>query len=143
MRFSFDGQGFSWFSQSFRVDTTDQFGTRLDTCIRVIFWFVKTLIPVCGSTLHVDSACSSESTPRRLQSERSTGYVLCTRRPFVSELGQETACFDCSVLCFFFPFCLRKCLDTVLRRFTTVLLRYKPEGHWFDSRWSHWNFSVT
>jgi hypothetical protein len=22
-------------------------------------------------------------------------------------------------------------------------LRYKPEGRWFDSRWSHWNFSVT
>jgi hypothetical protein len=22
-------------------------------------------------------------------------------------------------------------------------LRYKPEGHGFDSRWSHWNFSVT
>jgi hypothetical protein len=22
-------------------------------------------------------------------------------------------------------------------------LRYKPEGCGFDSRWSHWNFSVT
>jgi hypothetical protein len=22
-------------------------------------------------------------------------------------------------------------------------LRYKPEGRGFDSRWSHWNFSVT
>jgi hypothetical protein len=22
-------------------------------------------------------------------------------------------------------------------------LRYKPEGRRFDSRWSHWNFSVT
>jgi hypothetical protein len=22
-------------------------------------------------------------------------------------------------------------------------LRYKPEGHGFDSRWFHWNFSVT
>jgi hypothetical protein len=22
-------------------------------------------------------------------------------------------------------------------------LRYKPEGRWFDSRWSHWNFSMT
>jgi hypothetical protein len=21
--------------------------------------------------------------------------------------------------------------------------RYKPEGRWFDSRWSHWNFSLT
>jgi hypothetical protein len=22
-------------------------------------------------------------------------------------------------------------------------LRYKPEGHRFDSRWCHWNFSLT
>jgi hypothetical protein len=22
-------------------------------------------------------------------------------------------------------------------------LRYKPEGRGFDSRWGHWNFSVT
>jgi hypothetical protein len=22
-------------------------------------------------------------------------------------------------------------------------LRHKPEGHGFDFRWSHWNFSVT
>ena len=22
-------------------------------------------------------------------------------------------------------------------------LRYKPEGRWFDSRWCHWNFSLT
>ena len=22
-------------------------------------------------------------------------------------------------------------------------LRYKPAGHGFDSRWCHWNFSVT
>jgi hypothetical protein len=22
-------------------------------------------------------------------------------------------------------------------------LRYKPEGHDFDSRWGHWNFSLT
>ena len=22
-------------------------------------------------------------------------------------------------------------------------LRYKPEGHGFDSRWCHWNLSVT
>ena len=22
-------------------------------------------------------------------------------------------------------------------------LRYKPEGRGFDSRWSHWNFSLT
>jgi hypothetical protein len=23
------------------------------------------------------------------------------------------------------------------------VLRYKPEGHRFDSRWCHWNFSLT
>ena len=23
------------------------------------------------------------------------------------------------------------------------VLRYKSEGRWFDSRWFHWNFSVT
>jgi hypothetical protein len=22
-------------------------------------------------------------------------------------------------------------------------LRYKPEGRWIDSRWCHWNFSLT
>jgi hypothetical protein len=22
-------------------------------------------------------------------------------------------------------------------------LRYKPEGQWFDSRWCHWDFSLT
>jgi hypothetical protein len=22
-------------------------------------------------------------------------------------------------------------------------LRYKPAGRWFDSRWCHWNFSLT
>ena len=22
-------------------------------------------------------------------------------------------------------------------------LRYNPEGHWFDSRWCHWKFSLT
>ena len=22
-------------------------------------------------------------------------------------------------------------------------LRYKPDGHGFDSRWCHWNFSLT
>ena len=24
-----------------------------------------------------------------------------------------------------------------------VALRYKPEGHAFDSRWCHWNFPLT
>ena len=23
------------------------------------------------------------------------------------------------------------------------VLRYKSEGRWFDSRWCHWNFSLT
>ena len=23
------------------------------------------------------------------------------------------------------------------------VLRYKSEGHWFDPRWCHWNFSLT
>ena len=23
------------------------------------------------------------------------------------------------------------------------VLCYKSEGHWFDSRWCHWNFSLT
>jgi hypothetical protein len=25
----------------------------------------------------------------------------------------------------------------------TVVLRCKSEGRWFDSRWCHWNFSLT
>jgi len=28
-------------------------------------------------------------------------------------------------------------------RGSTVVLRYKSEGLWFDSRWCHWNFSLT
>ena len=24
-----------------------------------------------------------------------------------------------------------------------MVLWYKSEGHWFDSRWCHWNFSLT
>jgi hypothetical protein len=28
--------------------------------------------------------------------------------------------------------------DTVVK-----VLRYKSEGGWFDSRWCHWNFSLT
>jgi len=32
-----------------------------------------------------------------------------------------------------------------LDRGNTVVkaLRYKSEGRWFDSRWFHWNFSLT
>jgi len=35
---------------------------------------------------------------------------------------------------------------TVLLLATTaskMTLRYKPEGHGFDSLWCHWNFSLT
>ena len=28
-------------------------------------------------------------------------------------------------------------------RGNTVVLGYKSEGRWFDSRWCHWNFSLT
>jgi hypothetical protein len=27
--------------------------------------------------------------------------------------------------------------------YTVGILRYKPEGRGFDSRWCHWNFSLT
>jgi hypothetical protein len=37
--------------------------------------------------------------------------------------------------------------DPSLLRLTIMLhsrsLRYKPEGRGFDSRWCHWNFSLT
>ena len=36
------------------------------------------------------------------------------------------------------------CLDTRDRGGTVVkVLCYKSEGCWFDSRWCHWNFSLT
>jgi hypothetical protein len=43
---------------------------------------------------------------------------------------------------------LRKHTTSVLQRGHAVAqlveaLRYKPEGRGFDSRWSHWNFSLT
>ena len=28
-------------------------------------------------------------------------------------------------------------------RAVVKVLRYKSEGRWFDSRWCHWNFSLT
>jgi hypothetical protein len=37
-------------------------------------------------------------------------------------------------------------LRTSLRNLVAQLieaLRYSPEGQWFDSRWRHWNFSLT
>jgi hypothetical protein len=50
------------------------------------------------------------------------------------------------------PFSLN-CLLSVLMLYAEIkgyavaqlveALRYKPEGRRFDSRWSHWNFSVT
>jgi len=27
--------------------------------------------------------------------------------------------------------------------YTVHMLCYKSEGRWFDSRWCHWNFSLT
>jgi hypothetical protein len=32
---------------------------------------------------------------------------------------------------------------TLLVAQLVVALRYKPEGRGFDSRWCHWNFSLT
>ena len=34
---------------------------------------------------------------------------------------------------------------TMLRKYVTLLStkRYNPEGRGFDSRWCHWNFSLT
>jgi hypothetical protein len=45
-------------------------------------------------------------------------------------------------------FYLKKYIHIVIRDRGTRLrswltLRYKPEGRGLDSRWSHWNFSVT
>ena len=33
---------------------------------------------------------------------------------------------------------MRDCGGTVVK-----VLCYKSEGHWFDPRWCHWNFSLT
>jgi hypothetical protein len=34
------------------------------------------------------------------------------------------------------------CYGHVVKQFVEAL-RYKPEGRGFDSRWGHWNFSLT
>jgi hypothetical protein len=34
-------------------------------------------------------------------------------------------------------------MDTLLVVQLLEALRYNPEGHGFDSRWCHWNFSLT
>jgi hypothetical protein len=38
-----------------------------------------------------------------------------------------------------------KYIDVFVARGVTVVeaLRYKPEGRGIDSRWRHWNFSLT
>jgi hypothetical protein len=42
---------------------------------------------------------------------------------------------------YFFPYyCSR---GTLLVAQLVEALRYKPEGRGFDSRWCHWNFSLT
>ena len=42
------------------------------------------------------------------------------------------------------PFSLDICLRLGDRGGTAVkVLHYKSEGHWFDPRWCHWNFSLT
>ena len=52
------------------------------------------------------------------------------------------------VLCFIGLFCVLfvcKCVLYYCHRGGTVVkvLGYKSEGRWFDSRWCHWNFSLT
>jgi hypothetical protein len=59
-----------------------------------------------------------------------------------------------TVLCFYFS----HNFDIVLSKYSThthththgdrgstvvKVLHYKSEGHWFDPRWCHWNFSLT
>ena len=43
--------------------------------------------------------------------------------------------------------CIYQCGTSYTRGYVVVqlveVLRYKPEGHRFDSRWCHWNFLVT
>jgi len=43
------------------------------------------------------------------------------------------------------PFILRSAFRDNGDRGNTVVkvLRYKSEGRWFDSRWCHWDFSLT
>jgi len=40
-------------------------------------------------------------------------------------------------------FCRVRCGGTLLVALLVEALRYKPEGRGFDSRWCHWNFSLT
>jgi hypothetical protein len=49
------------------------------------------------------------------------------------------------VVCTVFLVLFRLCTFIIGDRGGAVVkvLRYKSEGRWFDSRWWHWNFSLT
>ena len=52
--------------------------------------------------------------------------------------------FMCKTCIYIASYSLRLPTNAVNRGGTLVnLLCYKPEGHWFGSRWCHWNFSLT
>ena len=54
--------------------------------------------------------------------------------------GGNTNCLMTILISQVFPVLVR-CYKAQLR--TLNALRYKPAGRGFDSRWCHWNFSVT
>ena len=54
-------------------------------------------------------------------------------------------CFCNTLTNIFYIYRFRKNIEMEGGRGGTVVkvLRYKWEGRWFDSRWCHWNFSLT
>ena len=53
---------------------------------------------------------------------------LCSSLPLLKEMPKK------------FSLDLKACYFLCVRE---KVLRYKSEGRWFDSRWCHWNFSLT
>jgi hypothetical protein len=56
--------------------------------------------------------------------------LMQTDKPFVKQVGDKFL----SDYCFVLWHAVRQLIES---------LRYKPEGRGFDSRWCHWNFSLT
>ena len=75
------------------------------------------------------------------------GACKCSNEPSYTKCGEfldllriyfKNGCVPSSWL-------IRYCMCVCWARSGVVVkaLRYKPTGHGFDSRWCHWNFSVT
>ena len=75
--------------------------------------------------------------------ESSVNVFITTISSNVAEVSSCTIKYfsEASVLYMFLTFYIRRMGYAVAQ--LVEALRYKPEGRGFDSRWCHWNFSLT